>query len=75
MPLEPGLARKIADYLRKTHPFGDQLSADYKTSAPLWSSRKNGGGYRAPGERYAVRLDWSQPLALGAFYDTIMKPV
>lgn len=41
---------------------------------PLWPSRKNGGRYRAEGERYAVPLDWSQPLATGSFYDTIMKP-
>ncbi|WP_230591085.1 tyrosine-type recombinase/integrase [Rhodococcoides fascians] len=43
-------------------------------TAPLWPSRQNGGGYRAAGERYAVPLDWSQPLAMGAFYDTIFRP-
>ena len=26
------------------------------------------------GQRYAVPLDWSQPLAMGTFYETIMKP-
>jgi integrase len=42
--------------------------------APLWPSRKNGGGYRAKGQRYAVPLDWSEPLAMGTFYDTIFRP-
>ncbi|MEV6340648.1 hypothetical protein AB0M12_38765 [Nocardia vinacea] len=37
-------------------------------------SRKNGGGYRRAGERYAVPLDWSQPTMMGGFHDTIMKP-
>ncbi|WP_308160109.1 hypothetical protein [Mycolicibacterium goodii] len=57
----------MADYLADTHPRADE------PTAPLWPSRKNGGGYRAAGERYAVPLDWSQPLAVGVFYDTIMK--
>ncbi|WP_373453557.1 MULTISPECIES: hypothetical protein [unclassified Rhodococcus (in: high G+C Gram-positive bacteria)] len=35
---------------------------------------RNGGGFRKPGERYAVPLDWSQPLAMRAFYDTIFRP-
>lgn len=72
--LEPGLAAKMVDYLRETHPYGNQASAAYNATAPLWPSRKNGGGYRATGQRYAVPLDWGSPLALGAFYDTIMKP-
>ncbi|ULP48613.1 tyrosine-type recombinase/integrase [Mycolicibacter virginiensis] len=65
--LEPGLAGKIAAYLAE-HPRANE------PTAPLWPSRKNGGGYRATGQRYAVPLDWSQPLAMGTFYDTIMKP-
>lgn len=32
------------------------------------------GGHRVEGQRYAVPLDWSQSLALGSFYDTILKP-
>lgn len=72
--LEVGLAAEMTDYLRDTHPHGDQNSTAYNATAPLWPSRKNGGGYRATGERYAVPLDWSQPLAMGTFYDTIMKP-
>ena len=66
--VEPGLAVKLAVYLRDTHERGDDLSA------PLWPSRKNGGGYRATGQRYAVPLDYSRPPALGAFDNTIMKP-
>ncbi|UJL28866.1 site-specific integrase [Mycolicibacterium vanbaalenii] len=68
MPLPPWLARRMADYLAEVHPRANE------PTAPLWPSRKNGGGYRAAGERYAVPLDWSQPLALGTFYDTILKP-
>jgi integrase len=68
VPLPPWLATKLADYLAETHP----RSAE--PHAPLWPSRNNGGGYRAKGERYAVPLDWSQPLAMGTFYDTIVKP-
>ena len=68
VPLPPWLAERIADYLATDHPRANE------STAPLWPSRKNGGGYRAEGARYAVPLDWSQPLALGAFYDTILKP-
>lgn len=39
-----------------------------------WPSRKNGGGYRTAGERYAVPLDWSKTLATDAFDDTIFRP-
>lgn len=68
VPLPPWLAGKLADYLAETHPRAAE------PTAPLWPSRKNGGGYRATGERYAVPLDWSQPLAMGTFYDTIFRP-
>ncbi|OAN40337.1 tyrosine-type recombinase/integrase [Mycolicibacterium iranicum] len=67
VPLPPWLATKLADYLATDHPRADE------PTAPLWPSRNNGGGYRAKGERYAVPLDWSQPLAMGTFYDTILK--
>lgn len=68
VPLPPWLAEKLRDYLANDHPRADE------PTAPLWPSRKNGGGYRPKGGRYAVPLDWSQPLAMGTFYDTIMKP-
>jgi integrase len=68
VPLPPWLATKLADYLATDHPGATE------PTAPLWPSRKNGGGYRAEGVRYAVPLDWSQPLAMGTFYDTILKP-
>ncbi|MGW0172734.1 tyrosine-type recombinase/integrase [Rhodococcus sp. NPDC003322] len=67
VPLPPWLAERMHAYLMD-HPRADE------PTAPLWPSRKNGGGYRAHGERYAVPLEWSQPLAMGTFYDTIMKP-
>lgn len=68
VPLPPWLAKRMADYLADGHPRANE------PTAPLWPSRKNGGGHRAVGQRYAVPLDWSQPLALGTFYDTILKP-
>ena len=68
VPLPPWLATKMADYLADDHPRANE------PTAPLWPSRNNGGGYRAKGQRYAVPLDWSQPLAMGTFYDTILKP-
>lgn len=68
VPLPPWLAERMADYPADDHPRSDE------PTAPLWPSRNNGGGYRAKGERYAVPLDWSQPLAMGTFYDTILKP-
>ena len=68
VPLPPWLAERVSDYLTDTHPRAEE------PTAPLWPSRKNGGGHRAEGQRYAVPLDWSQPLAMGTFYDTIMKP-
>jgi integrase len=67
VPLPSWLAGRMADYVAD-HPRNDE------PTAPLWPSRKNGGGYRAVGARYAVPLDWSQPLAMGAFYDSILKP-
>lgn len=68
VPLPQWLAERVFAYLRDVHPRGDEAVA------PLWPSRKNGGGYRAKGERYAVPHDWSQPLAMGTFHDTILKP-
>jgi integrase len=68
VPLPAWLAGRMADYLTTDHPRANE------STAPLWPSRNNGGGYRAKGERYAVPLDWSQPLAMGTFYDTILKP-
>ncbi|WP_236592979.1 tyrosine-type recombinase/integrase [Mycobacterium intracellulare] len=68
VPLPPWLAERMADYLATDHPRANE------PTAPLWPSRNNGGGYRARGERYAVPLDWTQPLAMGTFYDTIFRP-
>ncbi|MDO3637633.1 tyrosine-type recombinase/integrase [Mycolicibacterium arseniciresistens] len=74
VPLPPWLAEKLHAYLvgagtePAMHPRADE------PAAPLWPSRKNGGGHRAEGQRYAVLLDWSEPLAMGTFYDTILKP-
>ena len=68
VPLPAWLAAEMADYLAGTHPRAAE------PTAPLWPSRTYGGGYRREGERYAVPFDWAQPLALGSFYDTIMKP-
>lgn len=68
VPLPPWLAERMQAYLADDHPCADE------PTAPLWPTRKNGGGYRAAGTRYAVPLDWSQPLAMGAFYDTIFRP-
>lgn len=62
-----GLAERMATYLAEHPRANDQ-------TAPLWPSRKNGGGCRATGQRYAVPLDWSQSLAMGTLYDTILKP-
>lgn len=67
VPLPGWLAEKMTEYVAG-HPRADE------PTAPLWPSRKNGGGHRATGQRYAVPLDWSQPLAMGAFYDTIFRP-
>lgn len=67
VPLPAWLAEKMADYLAE-HPRADE------PTAPLWPSRKNGGGHRSTGQRYAVPLDWSRPPAMGTFYDTIFRP-
>jgi integrase len=67
VPLPGWLAERMVDYLAE-HPRANE------ETAPLWPSRRNGGGHRAEGQRYPVPLDWSQPLAMGAFYDTIFRP-
>ncbi|MGB0971073.1 MAG: tyrosine-type recombinase/integrase [Mycobacterium sp.] len=68
VPLPAWLAERMADYLATDHPRGDD------PTAPLWPSRKNGGSFRPEGQRYTVPHDWSQPLAMGTFYETIFKP-
>lgn len=68
VPLPDWLAAKVADYLATDHPRANE------PTAPLWPSRKNGGGYRAKGARYAVPLDYSQPLHMDTFHATIFKP-
>ncbi|WP_280484310.1 tyrosine-type recombinase/integrase [Nocardia cyriacigeorgica] len=76
VPLPPWLAARLHAYLyggAGSDPAVRHLRADDPT-APLWPSRKNGGGHRKAGQRYAVPHDWSQPLAMGTFYDTILKP-
>ncbi|WP_346267629.1 hypothetical protein [Gordonia polyisoprenivorans] len=67
VPLPPWLAEKLRQYVA-AHPRANE------PTAPLWPSRKNGGGYRAAGQRYAVPYDWTQPVFMGTFYDTILKP-
>nr|WP_237023303.1 tyrosine-type recombinase/integrase [Mycolicibacterium tokaiense] len=73
VPLPPWLAERMRTYVAGTGIVPAHGRPD-EPSAPLWPSRKNGGGYRAEGHRYAVPLDWSQPLAMGTFYNTILKP-
>lgn len=68
VPLPGWLAAKMADYLANDHPRADE------PTAPLWPSRKNGGGHRAKGTRYAVPLDWSAPLYMETFGTTVFKP-
>ena len=68
VPLPPWLAERMADYLATEHPRGDE------PTAPLWPSTQERRRVPGEGERYAVPLDWSQPLAMGTFYDTILKP-
>ena len=68
VPLPPWLAERMRSYLADEHPRATE------PNAPLWPSRKNGGGHRAAGERYAVPFDWSQPIAMGTFYETIFRP-
>lgn len=73
--LPPWLAARMHAYL-----FGDvadcaiQHPRSAEPTAPLWPSRQNCGGLRQPGQRVAVPFDWSQPMAMGTFYDTISKP-
>lgn len=54
------LAERMNAYLSATH------RAPTGRPRLCWPSRKNGGGYRPTGRRYAVPLDWSRPLATGA---------
>jgi hypothetical protein len=68
VPLPGWLAAKLADYLASEHPRANEQTA------PLWPSRKNGGGYRAKGARYAVPLDWSGPLHMDTCHATVFKP-
>ena len=52
VPLPPWLAGRMADHLATVHPRADE------PTAPLWPSRKNGGGHRQPGR---VRNDQRPP--------------
>jgi integrase len=68
VPLPGWLAHRMADYLADVHPRAAE------PTAPLWPSRRNGGGYRAKGARYAVPLDWSSPLHMDTFHATVFNP-
>ncbi|MHC3004158.1 tyrosine-type recombinase/integrase [Gordonia sp. GN26] len=66
VPLPPWLAERMRTYIAD-HPRANE------PTAPLWPSRKN-GGYRVPGERAVVQLDWSQPPELGTWFETVLAP-
>ncbi|MFF1555306.1 tyrosine-type recombinase/integrase [Rhodococcus erythropolis] len=66
VPLPSWLADKMHDFL-DVHPRADEATA------PLWPSRAVGGS-RAKGQRAVAQLDWSEPVALGTFYETILRP-
>lgn len=73
--LPPWLAARMHAYLFAEDPnraIVHPRSAE--PTAPVWPSRQNCGGLRLRGQRVAVPFDWSQPMAMGTFYDTIMKP-
>ncbi|MFD3461657.1 tyrosine-type recombinase/integrase [Nocardia fluminea] len=69
--LPPWLVARMHAYL-----FGDDAvhPRSAEPTAQLWPSRQNCGGLRLAGQRVAVPFDWSQPMAMGTFYDTIFKP-
>lgn len=66
VPLPPWLAERMRAHVAE-HPRGDD------STAPLWPSR-GVGGTRAKGQRAVAPLDWSMPVHLGTFYDTILRP-
>jgi integrase len=66
VPLPGWLAERMADYLAK-HPRSDD------PTAPLWPSRQN-GGLRAKGSLAVAELDWTQSVAFGTLYETVLKP-
>ncbi|PXW25150.1 UNVERIFIED_CONTAM: site-specific recombinase XerD [Williamsia faeni] len=68
VPLPAWLAERLRQYLAADHPRA------HEAEAPLWPNRRNGGGHRTAGQRYAVPLDWSQPLELGTFFETVLAP-
>ncbi|MFI5501703.1 hypothetical protein ACIA5E_21795 [Nocardia asteroides] len=67
-------ARMHAYLFGEDHHRTVQHPRSAEPTAPLWPSRQNCGGLRLPGQRVAVPFDWSQPMAMGTFYDTILKP-
>ncbi|MBF6131603.1 site-specific integrase [Nocardia otitidiscaviarum] len=76
VPLPPWLAARMYAYIHGGSGSDPAIrhGRSAELTAPLWPSRQNGGGYRRAGQRYAVPLDWSQPMAMGAFYYTIFRP-
>ena len=69
VPLPPWLAEQMYAYLHDgTHPRSDE------PDAPLWPTRRIGGGRRVKGQRCAVPYDWSAPMDMGGFYKTIFRP-
>ncbi|MFE3360710.1 tyrosine-type recombinase/integrase, partial [Streptomyces californicus] len=73
--LPPWLAARMHTFLFGEDPNrAVQHPCSAEPTAPVWPSRQNCGGLRLPGQRVAVPFDWSQPMAMGTFYDTIMKP-
>jgi len=66
VPLPPWLAEKVRAYIEE-HPRADE------PTAPLWPSRGR-GGRRVKGEKAVAPMVWDEPVALGAFYETILMP-
>lgn len=54
-------------YLTNDHPRAGELTA------PLWPSRVV-GGRRVKGKQATAEFDWSQPVAFGTLYETILMP-
>ncbi|WP_261781659.1 site-specific integrase [Rhodococcus sp. BP-332] len=66
VPLPPWLAERMRAYVV------DRPNAD-DPAAPLWPSRGVGGARRA-GQAAVAPLDWSEPIHLSTFYNTILRP-
>ncbi len=73
VPLPPWLADLMQAYLTDDVGHADAHPDSANPAAPLWPSRGVGGN-RTLGKPTVAPLRWAEPIAMGTYYETILRP-